>query len=118
MLTAHAKILMRHGISIYEMTPSQEVAASFEGGPFVTCVRVLDGVELMQLMGYPVSQVLSKPWPKHSLATSLAGNAFCAFNLVPFLIGIAAVLEPDCSVKSACKPVRVAGADDGDFVLT
>jgi hypothetical protein len=49
-------IIMRNGARVIacsaDLTPSQEVAVSFEGQKVDVVVRQLDGTELMQFMGY------------------------------------------------------------------
>jgi hypothetical protein len=48
-------------------------------------VRQLDGIELLQLVGFDVSY-LEGGFPTHSVATSMAGNAFSAFAVGPIAL--------------------------------
>jgi site-specific DNA-cytosine methylase len=49
--------------------------------------KLMDGVELMQLMGFDISYFKTdKPLPSNALATQMAGNAFSGFMLGAFHI--------------------------------
>ncbi len=92
-----------------EVTASQELqsaAASIDGPSLVVHLRQLDGVELLNFMGFDSTYLVGQ-WPSHTLATSLAGNAFNGFNLIPCVIALFAVVEPDCTFVRAG-----AGVDD------
>ena len=61
-------------------------------------IRQLDGAELTQIIGYDGTYLRpGTNWPDHATCTSFAGNAFSGFAIVPCLIALMAVVEPDCA---------------------
>jgi len=49
-------------------------------------VGQLDGMELLQMIGFEMANVETWDFPSHELATSMAGNAFSAYAVGPMLI--------------------------------
>ena len=102
-----------------DLTPSQDMAVLFEGPSNEVKLRQVDGLELMQFIGYHMTY-MRDPWPDHELCTSLAGNAFSGFNLIPLIMALTAVVKPDCKFtrRSVPKPsmaIHVADDDDSYF---
>jgi len=64
-------------------------------GVWRTHLRQLDGLELMQLLGFDLRYFADDNFPTHQLATSFAGNAFNAFQVAQVLTALAAVVSPE-----------------------
>jgi hypothetical protein len=116
--TGSGMYIMRWGVlsnkTSADLTPSQDMAALFEGPSVEVKLRQVDGLELMQFIGYHVTY-MNEPWPTHDLCTSLAGNAFSGFNLIPPIMAMTAVVKPDCTFTRRIVPkpyVSIHVADD------
>lgn len=88
-----------------------DVGAIFAGRQVEVELRQLDGLELLQIIGYDITYMDINTLPSHSLATSLAGNAFSAFSVAPCLLALFSVVEPDAVWQSVPPPTRQIGAD-------
>ena len=67
------------------------------GKQFEVYTRQLDGLELMQLVGWPMDSYIDD-FPSHELASKLAGNAFSGFAIGPCMMAVMAVLQHDSAV--------------------
>ncbi len=113
-ITASSMIIMRYGVvsNDAELTLSQELNSALSGDPRVEVrLRQLDGMELLQFIGYEARSMKS-PWPDHKLATSLAGNAFSGFNLIPCVMALVAAMQPDCVLTIPNAPGFSGDSDD------
>ncbi len=62
------------------------IAGAF-GEKQITCtvrIRQLDGLEMLAVVGIPVFDL--KDFPKHEIASRMAGNAFSSFAVGPVLL--------------------------------
>jgi hypothetical protein len=79
--------------------------------PFKLHLRQLDGVELLQLVGLPLSEYRGE-CPSHDLATLMAGNAFSGFAVGPCLLAAVAAMLPLGSVDAPAPQIDDVSDDD------
>ena len=68
-------------------------AFELRAGANQVCIRQLDGLELMQLIGLPIAAYRGD-CPSHKLATQMSGNAFSGFAIGPCLLAAISAIAP------------------------
>jgi hypothetical protein len=80
------------GVSSLESSAAEDPFAIGNAPAFRVVLRQLDGLELMQFIGFPFT-AYREGFPTHAQATSLAGNAFSAFAVGPCLLAAITVMR-------------------------
>jgi hypothetical protein len=104
-------IIMREATVSKQASSSSvaDVSLMFEGPAVTVWVRQVEGVELLQMIGFDKTY-LPTEWPSHKLGTFMAGNAFSGFCIMPCLIALAAVVVPDSILAPSPPPAHPADA--------
>lgn len=94
-LTGSGQYVMRYAEDIHFGS------GCFDDPEFSLVYRHVDGLELLQLIGWPMDEIRGD-FPSHSVGSSMAGNAFSGFAVGPVLMGVMACIDlraPDVSAE-------------------